>query len=135
MEGGTGGDNDRFDTLSGGNGLDTADFSDRNNSSPYLIIDLDGSGDDGGTNANPENDNVDVHVVLGDGRTYGFLVATPNNIFWCMENEGLDYFFGTPAVFVKRLTRELVEEALTALAGDSRWLDVYGVLQRPEDPI
>jgi hypothetical protein len=80
---------------------------------------------------NPENDNIDVHVKLDDGRTYSFLVATPNNIFWCMENEGVNYFFGTPTVFVRLLTRQYVEEALTAILRENggRWVEVYGTLQ------
>jgi hypothetical protein len=56
---------------------------------------------------NPENDNLDVHVLLDDGREFTFTVATPNNIFCCMENEGTDYFFGDPMVFVKSLTNKI----------------------------
>ena len=81
----------------------------------------------------PENDNVDVHVHLEDGRIFSFLLATPNNIFWCMENEGTDYFFGyPPPVFVNRLTTANVERALNALLSENKekWLAVYGVLQR-----
>jgi hypothetical protein len=80
----------------------------------------------------PENDNIDVHVYLDDGRVYSFLVATPNNIFWCMENDGTDYFFGfPPPVFVNRVTSENVERALRALLSENKekWLAVYGVLQ------
>lgn len=79
-----------------------------------------------------ENDNVDVHLHLDDGRVYSFVVATPQNIFWCMENEGLDYFFGVPPVFVKRLTRPSVERALKAVveSDGGKWLDVYGTLQK-----
>jgi len=44
--------------------------------------------------SDPENDNIDVHVYLDDGRIYSFVVATPSNIFWCMANEETDYFFG-----------------------------------------
>ena len=29
---------------------------------------------------NPENDNLDVHIVLEDGREFTFVVSTPNNI-------------------------------------------------------
>ena len=39
---------------------------------------------------NPENDNIDVHVRLDDGRVYSFLIATPNNIYTCMSNDGND---------------------------------------------
>lgn len=80
---------------------------------------------------NSENDNVDVHVHLDDGLVYSFLVATPNNVFWCMENEGIDYFFGTPPLFVRVLTRECVEKAITAVftEDDGRWLAIYGSIQ------
>ena len=40
----------------------------------------------------PENDNIDVHIHLDDGRVFSLLVATPNNIFWCMDNEQSDYY-------------------------------------------
>jgi hypothetical protein len=83
----------------------------------------------------PENDNIDVHVYLDDGRVYSFLFATPNNIFWCMENEGIDYFFGfPPPVFVNRLTRDNVERALHALLSEDKKkrLELYGVLQTSE---
>lgn len=80
---------------------------------------------------NPENDNIDVHVYLDDGRIYSFTVATPNNIFRCMENEGIDYFFGFPPVFVQLLTRDNIERALKAIVSEDngKWLEVYGALQ------
>ena len=82
--------------------------------------------------AHPMNDNIDVLVHLMDGRVYGLVVATPNNIFWCMENEKIDYYFGVPPVFVASLTPENIERALEALVSESdgHWLDVYGTLQR-----
>jgi hypothetical protein len=82
---------------------------------------------------NPENDNFDVFLRLDDGRLYNFLVATPNNIYSCMENEAVDYFFGVPPVFVKQLTHENVERALRAIieAGDDT-LNVYGTLQKTD---
>jgi len=81
---------------------------------------------------NPENDNIDVHVCLDDGRMYSFLIATPNNIYTCMRNDGNEYFFGTPPIFVKILDQKHVEEALRALLSEygGRWLDTYGTLQR-----
>jgi len=80
------------------------------------------------TEVNPENDNVDVIVVLDDGRQFTFVVATPNNLFWCMDNEGIDYYFGAPMLFVKILTVDNVERALNAIVNksDSRWLEIYG---------
>jgi hypothetical protein len=77
----------------------------------------------------PDNDNGDVALHLDDGRTYTFVVATPNNIYWCMDNEDVDYFFGEPPLFVRRRTRENVERAFLALLGEPRWLEVYGSLQ------
>jgi uncharacterized membrane protein YpjA len=80
--------------------------------------------------ANPENDNIDVHVYLDDGRIYSFIVATPNNIYWCMDNEEIDYFFGFPPVFVKLLTTDNIEKALNAIFAErTKWLGVYGTLQ------
>jgi uncharacterized membrane protein YpjA len=80
---------------------------------------------------NPENDNIDVLVRLDDGRVFSFVVATPNNIFWCMANEGIDYYFGNPPVFVRLLNKECVEKAMAAILTEDngRWLDVYGTLQ------
>ena len=77
---------------------------------------------------NSLNDNIDVSVVLDDGRQYTFVVATPNNVFWCMDNEGKDYFFGEPMLFVKTLTVENIERAIHAivLEDDGRWLSIYG---------
>ncbi len=79
----------------------------------------------------PDDDNVDVHLRLDNGRVYSFLFATPNNIYWCMQNEGIDYFFGTPPVFVSRLTLDSIERALSAMTQEDnrRWLEVYGSLQ------
>src|SRR5690242_11563684 len=78
-----------------------------------------------------ENDNIDVHVELSDGRVFSILVATPNNMYWCMDNEGIDYYFGTPAVYVRSLTPDNVRLALEALVADSDgyWLEMYGALQ------
>lgn len=84
---------------------------------------------------NPENDNIDVHVVLRDGREFTFVIATPNNIFWCMDNENVDYFFGVPMIFVKRLTRESIEGVVNHIASedDGRWLAVYGSARLASD--
>lgn len=80
------------------------------------------------SDVNPEHDNIDVHVILDDGREFTFVVATPNNVFWCMENEGIDYFFGEPMLFVKCLTAENIEKTIKAIVeeGNGRWLKVYG---------
>jgi hypothetical protein len=77
----------------------------------------------------PENDNADIRLRLDDGRVYGMLVATPNNLYWCMDNERTDYYFGIPPLFVRRLTRNAVETAIAALLQLPEWLNVYGTLQ------
>ena len=84
-----------------------------------------------GTIQNPDDDNIEVFLHLDDGRVYSFLVATPNNIYWCMRNEGRDYYFGVPPVLVKTLKPEAIEDALRAIVDESggRWLPVYGSLQ------
>jgi len=80
---------------------------------------------------NPDNDNVDVFLRLDDGRVYSFVVATPKNIYWCMQNEGRDYFFRVPPVFVHTLTIESIQRALSAIVyeNEGEWLSVYGSLQ------
>lgn len=80
----------------------------------------------------PENDNVDVLVRLDDGREYLFLVATPNNIYDSMDREKVDHYFGVPPLFVRRLTKENVESAITALTEDPQWLEVCGTRQVSE---
>lgn len=79
------------------------------------------------------NDNIDVLVHFVDGRVYSFVVATPNNISWCMENEKIDYYFGVPPVFVAKLTPDNIERALKALVSDydGRWVNIYGAQQEP----
>lgn len=78
------------------------------------------------------NDNIDVLAHLDDGRVYSFLVSTPNNLYRCMENEQLDYYWGIPPVFVVNLTRDNIERALNALISDNseKWLKIYGTLQK-----
>jgi hypothetical protein len=80
---------------------------------------------------NPDDDNVDVHLHLDDGRVLSFVVATPKNIYRCMQNEGVDYFFGVPPVFVKSLTLGAIERVLRALVNEDggKWLLVYGTPQ------
>jgi hypothetical protein len=83
---------------------------------------------------NPENDNIDVSIELEDGKKYTLLVATPNNISWCMKNAGLDYFFSYPApIFVKILTTDNVDAAIRAFCAEvqEEQFNAYAVLQSP----
>jgi hypothetical protein len=63
---------------------------------------------------------------------FGLLVATPNNINWCMDKERTDYYFGVPPLFVRRLPRMTVETAIGALLQEPEMLDIYGSLQTPD---
>jgi hypothetical protein len=80
----------------------------------------------------PDDDNIDVNVRLDDGRVYSLLIATPKNIYRCMESDRIAYFVATPPpVFVSRLTEANVECAVRALVieNEGRNLHAYGVLQ------
>ena len=48
-----------------------------------------------------------------------------------MANEGVDYFFGIPFLFVSVLDEAHVEKAIRAILSEDggKWLSVYGVLQ------
>jgi hypothetical protein len=45
-----------------------------------------------------------------------------------MKNEGIDYFFGEPIIFVKSLTADNIERAIKAIVAEDggRWLEIYG---------
>ena len=79
----------------------------------------------------PEDDNVDVHIHLSDGRTYSLLVATPKNIYWCMEKEGTEHFFSDPPTLLVRFIDEIhVRIAVESLLSENpNLLAAYGVLQ------
>lgn len=81
----------------------------------------------------PEDDNCDVWVRLDDGRAYSITVATPKNIYWCMDNEGIDFFIGCPPLLVRRLDRDNIERAIRTLVDDVDFLPVYGVLMTSDD--
>lgn len=81
---------------------------------------------------NTANDNADVHVYLEDGRVFSFVVGTPSNIYGCMDNEGIDHFFGIPFVFVREMTMAQIQKAMHAIftEGKGKWVSVYGALQQ-----
>jgi hypothetical protein len=81
---------------------------------------------------NAENDSIDVHLYKEDGRVYSFTFATPNNIYLYMESESINYFFGSPIIFVNSLTQDNIEIALTELMKPENaiWLDIYGTIQK-----
>ena len=74
-----------------------------------------------------ENSNIDVFVELEDGYTYTVVVATAKNIESLMDKEGMNYFEpGYPFIIVKKLTKEIISEAIEAYASDEAyWLKLY----------
>ena len=66
--------------------------------------------------------NMDVSVKLENGRTYVVVVGTPKNLLRLMENENSDFLSpGDPIVIVKKMTKEVVEEAIQAYAEDEAY--------------
>ena len=64
-----------------------------------------------------ENSNIDVFVELEDGYTYTVVVATAKNIESLMDKEKMNYFEpGYPFIIVKKLTKEIISEAIEAYA-------------------
>jgi len=65
------------------------------------------------------DDNMDVAVKLDDGHEYVVVVATQKNLLTLMNNEKSDFLSpGSPMIIVKKLTKEVVEEAIEAYAED-----------------
>jgi len=60
-----------------------------------------------------KNDNIDVIVGLDNGKTYTLVVTTPQNYYWYMEKEGLDYIPAAPPdIIVKELRHDIIERAI-----------------------
>jgi hypothetical protein len=74
-----------------------------------------------------ENSNIDVFVELEDAYTYTVVVATAKNIESLMDKEKMNYFEpGSPFIIVKKLTKDIIEEAVKAYAeNDAYWLKLY----------
>ena len=74
-----------------------------------------------------ENSNIDVFIELEDGYTYTVVVATAKNIESLIDKEKMNYFEpGYPFIIVKKLTKEIITEAIEAYASDDAyWLKLY----------
>jgi hypothetical protein len=74
-----------------------------------------------------ENSNIDIFVELEDAYTYTVVVATVKNIESLMDKERMNYFEpGYPFIIVKKLTKEIIYEAIQAYASDEAyWLKLY----------
>jgi hypothetical protein len=77
--------------------------------------------------ADIENSNIDVFVDLEDGYTYTVVVGTAKNIESLMDKERMNYSEpGCPFIIVKKLTKEIISEAIEAYASDEAyWLKLY----------
>ena len=63
--------------------------------------------------------NMDVSVNLENCQNYVVVIGTPKNLLRLMENEKNDFLSpGDPIVIVKKMTKEVVEEAIQAYAED-----------------
>lgn len=74
-----------------------------------------------------EDYNLDVFVELEDGYTYTVVIATAKNIVSLMDKEKKDFSEpGDPFIIVRKLTKEIIEEAVKAYAENGAyWLKFY----------
>ena len=81
--------------------------------------------------ADPANDNIDIHLRMDDGRVYSLLVATPNNIYTCMDKQPGKLLLWCASQLRQSAGQKHIEEAINALLSedDGRWLSIYGTLQ------
>lgn len=72
----------------------------------------------------PHMDNLDVFVENEDGYTYTIVVSTPGDLLDQMEQEKINFIMpDTPKIIVKKLTDQIVREAIQAYAeNDGYWL-------------
>ena len=76
---------------------------------------------------NPENDNIDVCLTFSDGRSFTFVVATPDNLKALMKQAGKPYLSpGAPMLIAEKLTPEAVTGLLQELVQDDALLERYG---------
>ena len=66
--------------------------------------------------------NMDVSVNLENGKNYVVVVGTPKNLLKLMENEKSDFLSpGDPIIIVKKMTKEVVKEAIQAYAENDEY--------------
>ena len=74
------------------------------------------------------DDNIDVFVDLENGRNYTVVVATYQNILSLLNQENSNFLPpGEPMILVRKLTMEVIEEAIQAYAKDDNgyWLKLH----------
>lgn len=74
-----------------------------------------------------DNDNIDVIVENEDGYAYVIPVRTPQDVLEEMKQEKTNFVKpGTPNIIVKKLTEEIIREAIEAYAeDDGYWLKLH----------
>jgi hypothetical protein len=77
--------------------------------------------------ADIEDYNLDVFVELEDGYTYTVVIATVKNLVSLMNKEKTNFLEpGDPFIIVRKLTKEIIEEAVKAYAeNNAYWLKLY----------
>ena len=72
------------------------------------------------------NDNIDVGVVFDDNHSYTIIIRTPQNLIKEMQQEKTNFIEpSTPTIIVKKLTKEIITEAVEAYLDaddDGYWL-------------
>lgn len=78
---------------------------------------------------NSEKDEIDVFVYTDDGYTYNVPLATPNNYESSLEEDKYYLPGYLPVIFVKKLTKEIVEETIQVYAekDEGYWLNFYNL--------
>jgi len=74
------------------------------------------------------DDNIDVFVDLENGRSYTVIVGTYKNILSLLNQENSNFLPpGEPIIMVRKLTMEVIEEAIEAYAKhrDGYWLKLH----------
>lgn len=72
------------------------------------------------------NDHIDVLVENEDGYKYIIDVGTPQDLLEEMNQEKANFVRPGPKIIVKKLTKEIVTEAIQAYAeDDGYWLKLY----------
>jgi hypothetical protein len=74
------------------------------------------------------DDNIDVFVDLENGRSYTVVVGTYKNILSLLTQENSNFLPpGEPMIMVRKLTMEIIEEAIEAYTkdDDGYWLKLY----------
>ena len=75
------------------------------------------------------NSNIEVFIILWYGFPLTIVVGTPKNFQYLMEKDKINFYgSGLPWVMVRKLTKEIIQEAIKAYMDDKPegyWLKLY----------